>query len=273
MEILRETFAPYLYKSRDFVISYGLRLGLALVLLILGLKLTARLMVFLKKEIERYPVVDSSFRGFILAFLQIFFKFLLVMMVAGLLGIKTTFFLTVLGSIGLAIGLALQGSLSNVAGGILILFFRPFRVGDFIEISGNQGRVQEIQILWTTLISPDNKMINLPNGPLVNGILINHTRPGQRRIDIIFPLELERKAVTPRLEMAKTLLFQTALDDTRIARNPAPAILVKEMTTASSKVVLQVWCSFEDFELVSSDLLEKGNRALAEAGGEGPAPT
>lgn len=170
------------------LMEYLPKLFMALLVLVVGLWLINRLSLIARRAMEKREL-DPSLRTFLRSFLSIGLKIILIVTVAGMVGIGTTSFVTVLGAAGLAVGLALQGSLSNFAGGILILIFKPFRVGDTIEAQGHTGRVLEIQIFNTILQTPDRRTVILPNGALSNNTIVNHSKIGTKVITLSLHLK------------------------------------------------------------------------------------
>lgn len=190
------------------VVEYTPRVVSALLVLVIGLWIIRRVARIAEKTMERRDL-DVSLRSFLKSLTSIGLKIILIVTVAGMVGVGTASFVTILGAAGLAVGLALQGSLSNFAGGVLILIFKPFRVGDSIEAGGQSGTVTEIQIFNTVLLTGDHKTVILPNGPLSNGTIVNTTRYGNLRIDLEF-----RISNANDLEKVKLILLNT------VAKNP-----------------------------------------------------
>src|SRR5574344_1453612 len=180
-EIIMKFLEQLLASSKDFVIH---AIG-AILVIIVGLKLINILTKFLKKE-HKFSKLDVSAKGFIISLMNLGLKILLFITAATILGIPTTSLVTIIGSCALAIGLALQGGLSNLAGGLMILIFKPFKVGDYINTHSDEGVVKSINIFYTTLVSLDNKVIMIPNGDLSNAPVINYTENESRRIDLEF---------------------------------------------------------------------------------------
>jgi len=168
-----------------------------------------------------------------------------------MIGIATTSFVAVLGAAGLAIGLALQGSLANFAGGVLILLFKPFRVGDFIEAQGVSGSVREIQIFSTLIHTPDNKVIIVPNGKLSNNVITNFSKETKRRTDLFFSIGYQDD-----IDLAKKLIKSQISGDPRIDADPEPLIAVSELAASSVNLTVRVWTNAEDRSSVRYDLLE-----------------
>ena len=169
-----------------------------------------------------------------------------------MIGIETTSFIAVLGAAGLAIGLALQGSLSNFAGGVLVLMFRPYKVGDFIDAQGVMGTVHEIQIFNTILKTPDNKVIIVPNGAISNGIITNFSMEATRRVDFVFGI-----GYSDDIAKAKATIERLISEDGRALSDPEPQIVVSELADSSVNITTRVWVNASDYWGLFFDLTEK----------------
>ena len=184
-----------------------------------------------------------------------------------MIGIATTSFVAVLGAAGLAIGLALQGSLANFAGGVLILIFKPYGVGDLVEAQGHLGVIKEVQIFNTILLSPNNKRIIIPNGAMSNGSITNFSAEGQLRVDLVIGIAYESD-----IPMAKNLLLSILTEDSRVLKEPAPLVAVSELADSSVNLVVRPWCNFSDYWTVYFDTTEKAKKILEENGISIPFP-
>ncbi len=202
------------------LVEYTPRVVSALLVLLVGLWFIKRIARLAEKTMERREL-DVSLRSFLKSLTSIGLKIILIVTVAGMVGVGTASFVTILGAAGLAVGLALQGSLSNFAGGVLILIFKPFRVGDSIEAGGQSGTVVEIQIFNTVLLTGERKTVILPNGPLSNGTIVNTTRYGSLRLDMEFRIDN-----TNDLDKVRLILLNT------IAKNP------KVLTSENIEIVV-----------------------------------
>ena len=235
--------------------TWGLRLLGALIVLVIALRIIRRIKKWLRKS-PKLDKMDSGIRSFLSSFVSIGLYVLLVIMMAGMLGIPATSLITILASCGVAIGLALQGALSNFAGGLMILLFRPFKVGDFIEAQGQVGTVKEIQIFNTLIQTGDNKTILVPNGPLSTGIINNYSRESLRRVDFTFSI-----SYGDDYEKAKEVLLELIAADKRILNSPVePFIALKELGASSINIVVRVWAAQADYWDVYFDL----NKAVYE---------
>lgn len=222
------------------VMQYGSKVLLALIVLLVGWwlinKLTAKVGALLA-----YRQVDLALQGFISSLANIILKVLLIVSVASMIGVETTSFVAAIGAAGLAIGLALQGSLANFAGGVLILLFRPFRIGDWIEAQGVSGTVDSIQIFHTILRTGDNKTVILPNGNLSNGIITNTNRQPTRKV--VFDVGVDYDA---DLQKARQVLLDLAKDP-RVMEDPAPQAVISTLGDSSITVSLRIWTKTSDY--------------------------
>lgn len=209
---------------------------------------------------------DLALQGFISSLANIILKVLLIVSVASMIGVETTSFVAAIGAAGLAIGLALQGSLANFAGGVLILLFRPFRIGDWIEAQGVAGTVDSIQIFHTVLRTGDNKTVIMPNGNLSNGIITNTNRQPTRKV--VFDVGVDYEA---DLQTARQVLLDLAKDE-RVMQDPAPQAVVSTLGDSSITVSLRVWVKTADYWDVMFMLNELSRDRLKAAGIDIPFP-
>jgi small conductance mechanosensitive channel len=233
------------------IIGFVPELIKAVVILIIGIiviKLFRRFMTRLMNRKEHDPTVLKFLMDLITWVLRI----ILLIAVITKLGVPNTSFVAVLGAAGLAIGLSLQGSLSNFAGGILIILFKPMRVGDYIEAQGQGGTVASIQIFNTKIITSTNQVIYIPNGILSNGVIKNYSKEETRKTDFVVSVSYDSD-----LKHAKEVLKRIAENDPRILKEPAPAITVKELSANSVNFQVFVWAKNDDYWDMLSDFLEK----------------
>ncbi len=210
----------YTKSAIDLTVEYTPKIILATIVLIVGFWLIKKLTRLSEKAMQRRDL-DISLRTFLKSLISIGLKILLLITVAGMIGIQTTSLVTVLGAAGLAVGLALQGSLSNFAGGVLVLVFKPFKVGDYIEALGQKGTVKEIQIFSTILITVDNKTIMLPNGSVSNNIIVNQSIEGTLRGTLTVNISNEFDS-----DVVKKLILDTILKDERVIINVHPPTVI-----------------------------------------------
>jgi len=223
---------PYLGHVIKLAIEYLPKLALALVVLFGGLWIVEKLTIGIQKGLERKEL-DVSLRSFLGSMFSILLKVLLLVTVAGMIGIQTTSFVAILGAAGLAVGLALQGSLSNFAGGVLILVFKPYKVGDTIEALGQVGKVKEILIFNTVLVTGDNKNVTLPNGALANGTIVNQNKENYLTSTMVFPVVLGSD-----FEEIKSLILGRIASSEVILKTPAPAVKIKQINPAHIQVMV-----------------------------------
>lgn len=196
--------------------------------------------------------VDVALSKFLINFVDILLKLFLAITVLSMLGVEMTSFIAVLAAAGFAVGLALQGSLANFAGGVLILLFKPFKIGDFIESQGLMGIVSEIQVFNTILKTPDNKTVIVPNGPLSNSNIINFSKEPTRRVDMVFGISYDSD-----LKKAKKLLEKIVTIDKRVLKDPAPTVAVSELADSSVNLSTRAWVKKEDYWGLFFDMQEK----------------
>lgn len=227
------------------------KLFLALLVLVIGWWIIRRIVKVVERGLEQSSA-DATLTRFLLSLLSMGLKALLLISVASMVGIATTSFVAVLGAAGLAVGLALQGSLANFAGGVLILLFRPFRVGDFIEAQGVAGTVKEILIFSTIMKTPDNKRIIVPNGPLANDNITNFSAEDRRRVDLVFGIGYDDD-----LKKAKAVLERLIQEDERSQDDPAPLIVISELADSCVNITTRTWVQASDYWGFRFDLIER----------------
>lgn len=242
------------------LIDYSPKLITALVVLFVGLyairlinRLTRRIMI--KREL------DPTLSRFLADSLLWALRFLLFVTFISKLGIETSSFVAILGAMGLAVGLSLQGSLSNLAGGVLIILFKPFKVGDSIEAQGVAGTVSEIQIFVTKLVTGTNQTIFVPNGILSNGVITNFSLGKNRRANLLFNISYDTNIKT-----AKEIVMQVLENNPKVLKNPVPNVVVNLLTDSAIQLAIQPWAKNSDFGQMSSDVLEECKEAFDKAG-------
>lgn len=247
------------------VMQYGSKLILALLTLCIGWWLINRVTSNLQKLLALRHI-DLALQGFIGSLANIILKILLIVSVASMIGVETTSFVAAIGAAGLAIGLALQGSLANFAGGVLILLFRPFRIGDWIEAQGVAGTVDSIQIFHTVVRTGDNKTVIMPNGNLSNGIITNTNRQPTRKITYDIGIDYDAD-----LQKAREILLDLAKDP-RVLETPAPEAVVAALGDSSITVSLRMWVKTGDMGGVTNMLNGEIRDRLRAEGIEIPFP-
>ncbi len=225
----------------EFLVKIGINLLLAILIVVIGFWLV-KLVVKALKKILRKSKTDESLVTFLSSLLSMVLKVLISVTSITQLGVEMTSFVTILGAAGLAVGLAFSGTLSNFAGGVMILIFKPFKVGDFILTQGEQGTVKEIQIFNTYLHTSDNKIIILPNGPVANGNITNFTKAEKRRVDWLISI-----SYGDDMKVAKELISKFIEEDVRILKDPIPFIGVEALTNNSVDISVRVWTETTDY--------------------------
>jgi len=253
-------------KIIEFLLVSGADLLLALIVLFVGFWIIKRVVAIMQAAMTKKDV-ELTLKRFLVSLANIIFKALLLISVASMIGIETTSFIAIIGAAGLAIGLALQGSLANFAGGVLLLMFRPYKVGDFIESQGHSGTVYAIQIFSTILKTPDNKTVFIPNGPIANGSITNYSTEATRRVDMVFGI-----GYGDDIDKAKKILQELVDTDTRILKDPAPAILLAELANSSVNFKVRTWVKAEDYWGVFFDMHESVKKTFDKRGISIPYP-
>ena len=249
------------------VMTYGPKLIGAIVVLIVGMWVISILRSALRKRFEKRNV-DPSLRGFLNSIIGIGLKIMLWIAVIGMMGVQMTSFIAILGAVGLAVGMALSGTLQNFAGGVMILLFKPFKVGDYITAQGHSGSVNEIQIFNTILKTPDNKTIIIPNGGLSTGSMINYSAEPKRRVDFTFGI-----AYGDDVDKAREVLLKLIKADERIINDPAePFIVVGELADSSVNLIVRVWAEAKNYWGIYFDLHEKVYKTFEKEGLNIPFP-
>lgn len=248
----------FLAKMIDLGISVGSKILLAIVVFLVGRWIVRRLNKLLAKILEKRHV-EASLSTFVKSLVNITLTLLLIIVVIGVLGIETSSFIALFASAGVAIGMALSGTLQNFAGGVMILLFKPFKVGDTIEAQGQSGTVREIQIFNTILATPDNKIIIIPNGGLSTGLLKNYSREATRRVDWEFGI-----AYGDDYTKAKAVIARLLDADGRVLKDPAYFIALTSLGESSVNIVVRAWVNAGDYWGVYFDMNEKVYKTFAE---------
>ncbi|MCK5808076.1 mechanosensitive ion channel [bacterium] len=253
-------------KAIGFSTEYGLKLLVALLIFLIGKWFAKKIQHYTQKVLLARKV-DETIVKFAGNILYIALFAMVILAALSKLGIQTTSFVAIFGAAGLAIGLALQGSLSNFAAGFLMIIFRPFSVGDFIEGAGTLGVVQEIQVFTTILTTPDNKQVIIPNAQLTSGNIINYSSMGTRRIDLVVGI-----GYGDDIKAAKEIVMDVFKKDSRILKEPAPVVVVGELGDSSVNFNVRPWVNVSDYWGVYSDTLESIKYAFDEKGISIPFP-
>lgn len=254
------SFAEYVDQFIKLLIDYSPKLISAFVILFIGLY-AIRFINRLVRKIMVKREIDPTLATFLADSLLWAMRFLLFVTFISKLGIETSSFVAILGAIGLAIGLSLQGSLSNFAGGMLIILFKPFRVGDYILAQGVTGKVIDIQIFVTKLLTDNNQTIFIPNGILSNGVITNYSLEKNRRANLVFSI-----SYNTNIKKAKEIVMQLMENHPKILKNPAPSITVNLFTDSAIQLAIHPWAKNTDFEMMCSDILEECKEAFDKEG-------
>jgi small conductance mechanosensitive channel len=260
MKWIEEIFGIKYTDINQFLVKVGTNLLISIVILVVGFWLAKMLSKGLKRLLRKSNT-DEGLVTFSSSFVSMVLKVLVVVTAITQLGIEMTSFVAILGAAGLAIGMAFSGTLSNFAGGVMILVLKPFKVGDTVLIQGEKGIVREIQIFNTYLYTGDNKVIILPNGPVANGNITNFTKADKRRVDTLFFVSVEDD-----LEKAKQIIQEILKKDQRIHTDPPYFIGVESSTSGAVQLVVRVWASTDDHSDVFYHLNETILGELKNAG-------
>jgi small conductance mechanosensitive channel len=238
-------------KVYELLTVYGLKVVAAIVIFVVGRWVAKAVTNFIKKMMVRAKTDDTLVK-FVGSLCYIALLAFVIIAALNQLGIQTTSFIAILGAAGLAIGLALQGSLGNFAAGVLMIIFKPITVGDFIEGAGVAGTVEEIQIFTTQLKTPDNKTVIIPNAKLTGDNIINYTMKGTRRVDIVFGI-----SYGDDIDQARGVIEEVIGHDERLLKDPQPVVLVSELADSSVNLTLRAWTSADDYWGFYFDTMEK----------------
>ncbi len=255
-----EDLEQYVDHGVELAMGYVPKIALAIVTLIIGFWLVGKIAWLVRRSLKKRKV-DETLSPFLVSVITWTLRAAVLISVASLVGVETTSFVAVLGAAGLAVGLALQGSLSNFAGGALILIFRPYRVGDVIEAQGQIGVVKEISIFTTTMTSGQNRRIILPNGPVANGTIINYTVEGTLRLDLVIGVSYDCD-----LNQAQKVLRDILEQDEDVLSDPAPTVEVLELADNSVNFAVRPHTKTADYWPVHFRLMKKIKLELDKAG-------
>lgn len=241
----------YIQQMQEMAITYGVKVILAIVIFIVGKFIANVVSNFFKKVMTKRDV-DPAVTNFVASLVKWGILIMVVIAALGQVGIQTASFVAIIGAAGLAVGLALQGSLANFAAGVLILVFRPFKVGDFVECAGTAGVVVAIHIFTTELKTGDNKQIIIPNGAVTAGTIVNYSTHPTRRVDLVFGI-----GYSDDIDKAKSVIQGIIDADERILKDPAPTIAVQALADSSVNFVVRPWVNSADYWAVNFDLHEQ----------------
>ncbi|TLU65276.1 mechanosensitive ion channel [Thalassotalea litorea] len=260
------TLAQYIDKYSEMLIDFAISFVIALIVLRITLWVANAIVRFLDRAMERREV-EVTLKKFLLDIISAVLKVICIIIFASMVGIETTSLIALLGAAGLAVGLALQGSLANFAGGILILMYRPFRAGDFIDAQGQSGTVEEIQIFNTVLKTPDNKRVFIPNGLLSNGSLVNYSSEDTRRVDFVVSISYDDS-----ISEAKKVINDLLDKDDRLLAEPDRMVVVGAHGASSVDLFVRVWVNSGDYWDVYFEFMENIKQAFDDNGLSIPYP-
>ncbi len=252
--------------AQEMMTTFGLKLIAAILIFVIGRWVARLVQSGLRRTMEKGKV-EKTLIGFSTKLFYIALMAFVVIAALGKLGIQTASFIAVLGAAGLAVGLALQGSLSNFAAGVLMLIFRPFKIGDFIEGGGTAGTVREIHIFTTTLTTPDNKRVIVPNSKMMGDNITNYSAESTRRVDILASI-----SYNDDIDKAKEVLMGIITSDERVLKDPKPLVAVKTMNDSSVDLVVRSWVNSADYWAVYFALTEAIKKGLEAEGLSIPYP-
>ena len=256
----------WINKGIDFAVEFGPKLIGAILIYIVGSWVIKKLMKVLRKGMTAQEY-DKSLQKFLLSLAKWALTIFLIITVISMLGVETTSFAALIAAAGLAIGLALQGSLSNFAGGVLLIIFKPYKIGDLIEAQDTLGVVKEIEIFTTKLVTPDNKLAIVPNGAMANGNIVNYTAEGKMRVDTVIGVGYDED-----IKKTKEVLMEVLTSNPKVLQDPAPSVNVMELADSSVNFAVRPYCKPEDYWDVYFGTYENSKIALDKAGIEIPYP-
>lgn len=261
-----DTMETILANVGSIVVEYGMKIFIGIVILVIGLFVIKHVIKLVEKAMEKGKM-DALLARFTASAIGIALKVYLAITVLDVIGVPTATFVATIGAVGIGVGFALQGSLGNLAGGILILVLRPFNVGDYISGGGNEGAVHDIHIFYTTLITHDKKLIVVPNGPLSNGAITNFTREPLRRVDLSFGVAYETD-----INLVKETISKVVNAHALIVNKDQTVIKLAEHGDSSINFMVLVWAKPADYLTVKFDVIEDTKLAFDDAGISIPYP-
>lgn len=266
MDNINERLKGFYDQAIALGTEYGGKIILAILVLIIGLWIIGKLSKIVQKHSQK-AIPDETLAKFLGNIFEILLKVLLIISVASMMGIETTSFVAVLGAAGLAVGLALQGSLSNFAGGVMILIFRPFKVGDYVEAQSVDGVIKDIGIFVTTFETFDKRIVIVPNGPLANGNIINHTKSEIRAVEI--PIGI---SYSDNIADAKAAMEAVIKNDSRVLQSEGNVVAVVDLGTSSVDFLVRAFVNTGDYWSLFFDIRPMLKSAVEEAGCTIPFP-
>ncbi|OIM99420.1 mechanosensitive ion channel protein [Idiomarina sp. MD25a] len=255
-----QAIIDWINNNQDMLIEYSIKVIVAIVILFAASIVTRILASIMRKGMQKRQV-DNAVISFLTAIVKSLIFIAALMVALNQIGVETTSFIAILGAAGLAIGLALQGSLSNIASGVLLIMFRPIRSGEYVEAAGTAGTVEEINIFQTILKTPDRKVVYLPNSQVIGSAITNYNREPIRRIDLVIGV-----SYSANLQKTKKVLMDVLKNDERILQDPEPVVTVTALNSSSVDFNVRPWTKTEDHWPTRWDLLEKIKDRLDEEG-------
>ena len=253
-------------KLMEWGTLYGTRIVGAILIIVLG-RMVVGILTGVVRRLMRKGKADNTLTKFVASLTKIALMTFVFIAALGTLGVQTASFIAVIGAAGLAVGFALQGSLANFASGIMLIIFRPFKCGDFVEAGGTSGTIEAIQIFNTVLKTPDNKKVIVPNSKITGDNITNYSARDTRRVDLVFGISYQ-----DNIKKAKEILEQVVKSDERVLSDPPPVIAVSELADSSVNFVVRPWVKTADYWAVYFDLTEKVKLAFDEQGISIPFP-
>lgn len=258
--------AALIEQGQQLALDFAPKIVAAIVIFIVGRWIAKALVGLVRKALNKMQA-DAMLVKFLGNLVYVLLLTVVLLAALGKLGVQTTSFIAILGAAGLAIGLALKDSLSNLAAGVMVVLFRPYKVGDFVEAGGVSGSVEEVQIFTTVLNTPDNKKVIVPNGQIVSGTITNYSAHATRRVDMVFGCSYE-----DNVGEVKEVLKGIVDGDSRVLPDPAPLVVVKELADSSVNFAVRVWVNTPDYWGVYFEMTEEVKRRFDEEGISIPYP-
>ncbi len=268
MEQIQATLGTWLDPElvKLTLVNWGLKILAALLIFLIGRWLARTVVKWMRRALGRAQV-DGTLTGFLASILYIALMAGVILTALGTLGVNTTSFLAILGAAGLAVGLALKDSLGNFAAGVMLIFFRPFKAGDFVEAGGTSGTVQTVRIFNTVLKTPDNRIVTVPNALIYSDVITNYSAEATRRIDLVIGISYDDS-----IPEAKRLIESVLAADDRVLADPAPMLLLLELGASSVDIGVRPWVKTADYWATRGDLLERIKVTLEDNGLSIPYP-
>lgn len=267
MNLTNIDFQVFWEQYGTWILAGALKVVGALIVLIIGMRIAAWLGRLVRETAQKRENIDNTLGNFFGSIVKWVFTAATIIATLQVFGVEATSFVAVLGAMTLAIGLSLQGALGNIASGIMIMLFRPYSLGDFVELAGTGGTVTDINLFQTVLATSDNIKIMVPNSQAIDGVIKNYSGYPTRRVDVVFGIDYEDD-----MDKALALIESLVGADTRIMKDPEPFVRVTDLNASSVDITVRVWCISEDYWEIKFDLVKKTKEALDAAGISIPYP-